>query len=304
MCADGLCIAEHSDAGSDAGPQPVACTLDTDCNVAEHELCGLDGFCYVKWGCLDEDADWPAAPASFDFQMQLQDINGPDPSLVGEVLVSVCTAGDPTCSRPILVNKDVMISADKLLTVPFSGLTSGGFRGTIRVESAVPGSGILPSYVHFTAENPLVGAFKAPRPLQLVPQSRFANLAAFTGITASVDAAGAFVHIFDCGGRPASDVSLTASNAPGSVVIPLQGERGLVLGSNKTTADGTLILVNLPPNLIQVFTLRDEEKGRLISDTFNIIARGPAVNFIMYYPRQSTVEHWAAQAQRTVSGVQ
>jgi hypothetical protein len=296
ICTDGLCIADPGAGSADAGPQPVVCTQDSECNGEQEERCGLDGFCYVKWGCLDDDPDWPSAPSSLDLQIQLQDINGPDPSLVGPVLVSACGAADPTCSRPIVVNNDVTISTDKLVTVPFSGLTSSGFRGAIRVESAVPGSGILPGYLHFTAENPVVAPFKAPRPLQLVPMSRLQNLALFTGITAAADAAGMFLYVFDCGGRPASEVSMTFSNAPGAQIIPLQGERELVLGSNKTTADGTLIVVNLPPNLVQVLTLRDEATGRVISDTFNLIPRGPAVNFVTYYPRQSTVAHWTAQA--------
>jgi hypothetical protein len=304
MCADGVCIAEHPDAGSDAGPEPVACTLDTDCNVEEHELCGLDGFCYVKWGCLDDDADWPAAPASLDFQIQLQDISAPNLMLSTPVTVSACTSSDPTCSRPIIANKDVMISPEKVLTVPFSGLTSSGFLGTIRVESTVTDTGLLPSYIHFSAENPLVASYKAPRPMQLIPTSRFQNLALFTGITASPDSAGLFMHIFDCGGRPASEVALSIKNVPDTVkIVPLQGAANLVLGSNKTTADGTLIVINLPPNRVQVFTLVDETTGRLITDTLNFIPRGPAVNLFMYYPRQSTVERWTMQAQR-LGGIQ
>jgi hypothetical protein len=162
-----------------------------------------------------------------------------------------------------------------------------------------PSTAILPSYLHFTRENPLVGAFKAPRPMQLIAQSRIQNLALFTGVTASSDAAGLFAYIFDCGGRPAAEVSMAPSNAPNAKVIPLQGESGPLVGSTKTTPDGTMIVVNLPPNMLQVFTLRDETTGRVITDTLNFIPRGPGVNFVTYYPRHSAAKHWAP-AQREV----
>jgi hypothetical protein len=111
-----------------------------------------------------------------------------------------------------------------------------------------------------------------------------------------------FAYIFDCGGRPAANVSLAPSNAPDAKVIPLQGESGLLVGSTKTTSDGTMIVVNLPPNRVQVFTLRDEDTGRVITDTLNFIPRGPAVNLIMYHPRHTSVKQWTAQAQRLGSG--
>lgn len=306
LCSEGLCIADtsgpDSDAGSDAAPEPVSCVHDTDCDSEKQQLCGLDGFCYTKWACLDQDPDWPSPPASLSFQVQLLDSTQP-PAMNSALSVSACTSGDPGCNRPIVTNKDVTISTEKLLTVPFTGLPSSGFLGAVRIESTMQGSGMLPSYIHFTAENPLVNSLNSPRPLQLIAQSRLSGLGLYTGITANPEAAGVFFHIFDCGGRPASEVSLKASNPGDSVVIPLQGETGLVLNSNKTTATGTLIMINLPPSMAQVFTLRDEETGRLLTDTFNFIPRGAAVNAVTYYPRYSTLQRWASQAQHD-GGVQ
>ena len=80
--------------------------------------------------------------------------------------------------------------------------------------------------------------------------------------------------------------------------VPIQNESVPVVGGTRTTIDGSAIIITVPPDRNQVFLLRDEETGRIISDEITFIPRGGAVNYFFYYPRHRALEQWNQQAKR------
>jgi len=293
-CQSNLCIGVGSD---DSGvPGPVACEGDTDCDAEKFELCGLDGFCYEKWGCLDEEPDWPDAPSKLEYRVELLGTTA-DPEAIPEYEVTACTLRDPSCSDLVVKAGAASVDDKNLLTVPFSGLDAKGFRGVINLvpqgQEEVQNP-ILPAYVQFTAETPLVATFTGLAPISAFSAADRTLLGAVAGVTVEPDEAGVLLRVLDCGGRYAAGVSMKAPAAPQGTFIPLQAEAGLVLGSNETTEDGTAILTKLPGDRSLVFTLRDEPQDRVITDTLNFITHGGAVDLVTYYPRFSTLTKRAA----------
>lgn len=303
-CVATMCMPGEGDAGT-----RTACTQDVDCG--EGNRCGFDGFCYEKWGCLASNRDWPTAAQSFSYQVPVRRITDLEvPSAVPELAIIACNAIDPDCRRPAVPKGDVIVSEDKVVTVPFTGIGASGFTGLIRFDPVTPGSdaGIadagasevlpLPAVLHFTAETPLVGNTRAQSRLLTIDPSTFSALALIADVQLDLTAATIAVRIHDCGGRTAAGVSMFPTGVATATFVPIQNESTPVVGGTRTTIDGSAIIINVPPDRNQTFVLRDEDTGRVITQEIAFVARGAAINYLFYYPRYRALDQWNREAAR------
>jgi hypothetical protein len=300
VCSDGVC--EASDAGAQVGPR--ACKADNECGT--NNLCGFDGYCYAKWGCLDEPRDFSPADVNPEFRASIrrfEDIS--DLSLVGTLDTTACLSTDPSCTKPVVASGAAQLSADKTLTVPFRGIAQTGFIGRMQVKQVtktdagvVDDPNVLPAYYHFTSENPLVTSITSQTELMMVGPFIFPVLSAQYGINADPNLATVVLQVHDCGGRKAADVSLTPlGGASGSVFVAVTGKATPILGLSTTTEDGAALLLNVQSGGNLLFALRDEKQGRVLSDAITFLAYGRALNYFVYYPRRSALERWMNYAK-------
>ena len=314
-CEANVCVFREGisslDAGGDANvatdgaaDNRIACKNTKDCG--EGERCGFDGFCYEKWGCLDNDPDWlENVKQEFTYEAAIRSLQSPDDAtLLGELTVSACSAADPECERPKVPEGVATVSADKVLKLPFTGVGTSGFVGVIKMLAGLPSDSptaepVLPGYFHFTGENPLVTDVVTQDRALLIDQRTYGLLGALAGTTADSSSGTNVFLIYDCGGQSAADVSITPSaGVTGFRFIPIQGETTPVIdGRTTTTDDGVGILINIPPGS-QAFVIKDEKLGRVISDSFSFNVRGNAINYVQYYPRLSGLNAWLDQHAR------
>ncbi|HVZ36732.1 MAG TPA: hypothetical protein VG963_30095 [Polyangiaceae bacterium] len=309
-CNGTVCVAGSADAGSaDAATNGVACTEDGDCGSAE-QRCGYDGYCYAKWGCLSEEAKWPPTPFNVTYTTTLRSAEDPgNPAAVHDERVELCIVTDPNCANAVVKSEQVTIGADATVTVPLvNGSSSNYFVGFARFTSPPPADGgsavqELPAYRLFTADTPLAANIIDPITINLVAAQTLALQSAVTGI--AVDTTQAILEFFvaDCGGRPAPGMSVSANNVPNTVFLPLTNS-GPVLGSNQTTTDGTATLLGVPGDKLQTFTIRDEGLQRVISSTLTFSTHSGANDYFVYYPRNSALQKWLAEAKRLGMGTQ
>lgn len=300
VCNAGVC--EESDAGlQQQGPR--ACKVDTDCE--NQQLCGFDGYCYDKWGCLDQAKDFTPADSSPSFRAtvrRFEDISSV--SFVGDLKAQACTITDPQCMRPVVANSAVNLSADKVLTVPFVNLAQNGFIGNIDVSRAVSGDAgtgggsVLPVYYHFTSENPLVTSLTTQTELLMVDPAVFPLLGQTWQVEVDPAKATVVLQAHDCGGRKAANVSITPQGVTQFLFVAVTGKTTPVVGLTKTTEDGAALLLNMPgDNRSVVFTLKDEDQSRILTDSLSFQVRAAALNYIAYYPRRSAITRWMTYAK-------
>lgn len=295
------------DAAADAGGKPrVACENTKDCG--EGERCGFDGFCYEKWGCVDNDPDWlDNVKQDFTYTATIRSLQSPDDAtLLGTLTASACSAADPTCQRPKVEEKAATVTDDKVLTLPFKGVGSSGFVGFIKMVAELPDQGadagvearaVLPGYFHFTAENPLVNDVVTQDRALLIDTGTYGLLAGVAGVGADEGAGTIVFLIYDCGGQSAADVSITPSGLSDFTFVPIQGETSPVIGETTTTEDGVAIVVNVPPGS-QSFVIKDEKLNRIVTDTISFNVRSEAINYVQYYPRYSGLKAWMDEHAR------
>ena len=300
VCVEHACVAESTDAGTDAGPNAQACSQDTDCESAE-QRCGYDGYCYAKWGCLAEDPVWPTALPKFTYVARVRRGEAAsDPGAVGTLSVEACAAGDPTCVRPAVLPEQVTVDPDAIASVPFKNISSAGFTGFIRFESISGGTSeekVLPTYRHFTSETPLVGDYVEPTQITIISAQTLSLFALLGGGTTEAGTSFAIAQINDCGGRPAPSMSLSAISVPNVIFVPTSSA-GPVLGRNETTAEGLGAVGNLPSDKLVVLTLRDQGQQRTITSTLTFVVHGGALNAVTYFPRYGAVQKWLEEAKR------
>lgn len=298
VCNDGVC-----EQPADAGAQVVAkaCTVDSECPA--NNRCGFDGFCYEKWGCIDQPRDFAPADTNADFRATVRRFeNSASAELVGDLKAVACLTNSPSCNPPSVASEAIALSADKVLAVPFRGLAENGFVGAIEVmrrPSADGGTGdpILPAYYHFTSENPLVTNLTTQSELFMASDVIFPVLAGQWGVTLDPQRGTVVLQVHDCGGRKAADVTLTPMGVSDYLFAPVTGKSTPTLAASATTEDGAALLLNLPPDRNVIFTLRDEVQGRVLSDKISFVVRGKAINYFAYYPRRSALARWMAHAK-------
>jgi hypothetical protein len=294
ICADAVCVQ------GDAGVALIACTQDSECGTGN--LCGFDKFCYEKWGCIDQDRDWTAdTNATYRTAVRnFLDITRPD--LIPNVFVKACLGTNLTCTPAFITDSEVTKTATHEIAVPFRNLPSSGFIGSVNIEvdaGPVPDGGvpsILPAAVHFTTENPLVSDITQQTNVLLVSPEIVALSASGWGLTVDQSKATMILQAHDCGGRKAGGVSIGPIGESGHLFVPIAGNSMPIFGDNKTTEDGAALIFNLTVKN-QVFVLRDEETGRIITDRISISLKGTTLNYFVYYPRRSAVERWMAYAK-------
>jgi hypothetical protein len=297
ICVENACVADITDAGTDAGGR--ACEMDSDCESAE-QRCGFDGLCYQKWGCLAEDPAWPNAVPDFSYVATVRRGEAlSDPAAVGVLSARACSSSDPNCMRPTVLPDQVTVSEDIVASVPFMNTHSTGFTGFVRFEATASDEQeqMLPTYRVFTSETPLVDELVDRAPVIVVSQQTISLFTLLGGVAAEPGAAFVIATIHDCGGRPAPDMSLAARSAPGSFFLVL-APSGPVVGATATGADGIGTLGNLPPDKIQTLSLRDEVEQRTITSTLTFLVHGESINAVVYYPRYSAVRKWMEEAAR------
>jgi hypothetical protein len=261
--------------------------------------CGFDGFCYVMWGCLDFDRERASAPASVRYSTLVRNIENPDdPTRVGELAARACSVIDPTCAAPNVGPLDVRISSDKLLTATFQNVPKTGFIGALQVDALPASAGILPSYVHFTADTPLYADFYAQTPLLLIRAELFSLLAVGAAVTLRPDATTIAVRAHDCGGRTAPGVTMAAPGSADAMFVPLQADRVPVVGGTETTEDGGALIVNVPASRPVPLTFSDASTRRILSSSALLNPRPAAINYLFWYPRQSAQQKWLAEARK------
>jgi len=299
-CLSNVCVLNEVDAA--VGAARVACKNAKDCETGER--CGFDGFCYEKWGCLEDDPDWlDNVKQDFTYESEVRSLQSPDDaSLLGTISAMACSAADPKCERPKVPESASKVSADKVLTVPFKGVGSSGFVGVIKMVAELPKDAdgevraVLPGYFHFTGENPLVTDVITQDRALLIDEGTYGNLSGLSSVGADPNAGTVVFLMYDCGGQSAADISITPSGVENFAFVPIQGETTPVISGTATTDDGVAILVNIPPGS-QVFTLKDTKLG-LVSDTFSFNVRGSAINYVQYYPRYSGLKAWLDERAR------
>lgn len=275
----------------------VPCTLDADCG--EGNRCGFDGFCYAMWGCLGIDRERAVAPATLRYTTLVRDIEAvDDPIRVGDLQVMACSVIDPICAVPNVGPLDATITADKQLTATFQGVPMTGFIGALQVDVLPAAAGVLPTYVHFTADTPLYGDFYAQTPLLLIRAELFSLLAVAAAVTIDPLATTVAIRVHDCGGRTAPGVSMAAPGSPNALFVPLQADRVPVVGGTETTEDGGALLVNVPASRPVPLTFHDVNTGRVLSDSALLNPRPAAINYLFWDPRQSAQQKWMAEARR------
>jgi hypothetical protein len=295
--ANSTCISNTCVGTSDGAATTVPCKLDANCG--EGNRCGFDGFCYAMWGCLELDRERPVAPATLRYTTLVRDIEAvDDPSRVGDLQVMACSVIDPTCAVPNVGPLDSTITSDKQLTATFQGVPMTGFIGALQVDMLPATSGILPTYVHFTADTPLYGDFYAQTPLLLIRASLYNLLAVAAAVTIDPSATSIAVRAHDCGGRTAPGVFMAAPGSPEALFVPLQADRVPVVGGTETTDDGGALLVNVPASRPVPLTFTDSSSGRILSDTALLNPRPNAINYLFWYPRLSAQQKWMAEARR------
>ena len=290
VCVDKLCVADSEGA--------FACKQDSDCGDAARR-CGFDGLCYEKWGCLDDDPDWPMSEPPFTFVTRLVRAEKPtDPEALGKLDIIGCGSVDPNCDRPDISAAAIALSAEGKLRVPFDVTLPMGFTGVVRITSAAEEPDpILPTYRVFPSETPLVSDMVDPDPINVLGVNTFPTLASAFGLTIVEGTGFVEAHLYDCGGRPAPNVAVSAPGVPDANFIILSSS-GPVEGATSTIADGAGTLLNLPAGESRQLVLRDEKLERVITDTLTIIVRGPAMNYLVYFPRYSAVKSWLEEAER------
>jgi hypothetical protein len=291
-CISNMCV------GTLAGAETVVpCALDSDCGAGNR--CGFDGFCYAMWGCLGVDREQPAAPASLRYTTLVRNIEAPDnPAGVGDLMVTACSVIDPMCAAPNVGPLDSVVSANKQLTATFQNVPMTGFIGALQVDVVPATAGILPSFVHFTADTPLNGDFYAQTPLLLIRAELFSLLAVSAAVALDPTATTIAVRVHDCGGRTAPGVAMAAPGSPGALFVPLQSDRVPVVGGTETTEDGGALLVNVPANRPVPLAFSDFATGRVLTDSALLNPRPAAINYLFWYPRQSAQLKWMAEARR------
>ncbi|HET8937193.1 MAG TPA: hypothetical protein VFN67_27315 [Polyangiales bacterium] len=271
--------------------------MDAECGAGNR--CGFDGYCYAMWGCLAVDRERAAAPASLRYTTQVRNIEAiDDPSRVGDLMVQACSVLDPNCAVPNVGPLDATVSTDKVLTATFQSVPSTGFIGALQVDDLTAAAGILPSYVHFTADTPLYGDFRAQTPLLLIRAELFKLLAGAAAVQIDPNATTIAVRVHDCGGRAAPGVSMAAPGSPAALFVPLQADRVPVVNGTETTEDGGALLVNVPANRPVPLTLSDFATGRILSDSALLNPRPSAINYLFWYPRQSAQQKWMTEARK------
>jgi hypothetical protein len=282
VCNAGVC--EHS----------PSCTQNTDC--PDGLLCGFDGVCYQKWGCLDSDSDWPEASREFTFRAPLVSLTNPEnPALLGSGFkVVACSGGDPSCASPVATGS--VDKSSKLLTLPFESFTGSQFTGVIRIEDSdadTPESAdFMPTYVHYGSESRLVGDLTVQTRIFLVNPAVYPMLASLAGVSnADPDAGTVIFIVHDCGGHLASAVSMRPEGTSSYEFLAVQGGNQPVPGTNATTDDGAGLLLNIPPDQARTFVLTDEHSHDEI-DRVSINVRGRAINYVFYYPRYGALSRW------------
>jgi hypothetical protein len=312
QCPEGSeCVASTctTRAPPDSGMSKTACTQDSDCGTGNR--CGFDNFCYEKWGCLDDDRDWPKSSPSFSYRIavrKITDLEFREPASFPELDVVACAAIDPACNTPVVRRGDVQLSDDKTVSVPFTGIGNSGFNGFIRfapvaltLDGGVAQDGgtaqpFLPTYLHFSADNPLVASTVAQSRLLTIDETTFGFLATVAEVKLDLTQATIALRIHDCGGRTAPGVSMVARGVTSATFVPIQNESVPIVGGTKTAFDGSAIIINVPPRN-HTFVLHDEDVGRTIADQVAFLAVGNAVNYFFYYPRFKALEAWNQQAR-------
>lgn len=275
----------------------AACSQDIECGGGNR--CGFDGLCYVMWGCLDADKERPTAPPVLRYSTLVRNIEAPDdPTRVGDLRVTGCSVIDPTCAAPNVMSQDVTIRSDKLLTAVFRGVPSTGFIGSLQVDALPEALGILPSFIHFTADTPLYADFYAQTPILLIRDDLYQQLALVAAVTLDPTATTIAVRVHDCGGRTAAGVTMAAPSAPMATFVPLQADRVPVVGGLETTEDGGALLVNVPANRPVSLTFSDLRTKRILTDSALLNPRPGAINYLFWYPRQSAQQKWLQEATR------
>lgn len=296
ICSNTVCVK------GDAGPVQMACTQDSECGAGKR--CGFDNVCYEKWGCLENDRDW-TPNASATYSSVVRDFY--DSSLIaGTITARACRPTEPTCNSPFVRPEQTQVDQQaKTFAVPFATLPSSGFIGSINVnvgaDSADAGTqAFMPGYIHFTQENPLVSDLVPQTDILLVRPSIVSVLAASWDEPVDVTKAILVLQAHDCGGRKAPGMSIAPlTTVDGYFFVPIAGKTLPVPGETRTADDGAALAFNLPEKSL-VFVLRDEDAGRVLSDTISMSIRAGAINYFAYYPRRSAVEKWMAH-QKTLA---
>jgi hypothetical protein len=295
MCVKPEGVCNYTDDTSES----VACSQNAEC--PQGQQCGFDGVCYEKWGCLDDDPDWPEADDSFTFSGPLVSLTNPaDPSLLGDSIeVLACSAGDPNCASPLATGQ---VDGDNNLSVRFTSFRDVQFNGFIRIRdssaSDVDSAAFLPAFVHYGSQSRLVSSLPLQTRIFLVNPAAYGTLASLAGVSDADPGAGTVIFIVqDCGGRLAAQVSMKPEGTSSYEFLAVQGGNQPVPDAEATTADGAGLMLNIPPDEARTFVLKDEDSGREI-DRVTLNVRGRATNYVFYYPRYSALTRWLAEHER------
>ena len=282
------------------GDTRYECKQNQDC--PSNLLCGFDGICYEKWGCLDDDPDWPTAVANFEYSGSLVSLQNPqDPSLLGNSLeVLACSGGDPDCTRPLVTGK---VDGSKNVSLRFEDFKESQFSGFIRIlDKRDPAEAFMPAYIHYGSDTRLVSDLPVQTRIFMVDPMTYQGLAMLAGADADLKAGTMIFVVQDCGGRGAAGVAMKPVGLSSYKFIAVQGGNQPVPDATSTGVDGAGLFVNMPPDEARTFVLTNEESGQVI-DEVSINVRGGATNYVFYYPRYAALQRlFRSRSASTIEG--
>jgi hypothetical protein len=289
VCSAGMCVAAE-------------CVIDDDCKDKKSR-CGYDGRCYSTWGCLDDQRDWPNPPQTpFHYKTGLEVFDG---SPLGDINVTACNAEDTNCATSIVPPSQIKLT-DGTLDLEFSKVKAEGFNGSIKV-SPVKTDAWMTVYFQISGSTPLAASYTRTKSLKLLIPSVLKTFKDVLGLAIEPTNPFTSLELFDCGGKPAKDVIVTAVNEdpanPRTIFYPVMDGVPAVPAPGQvlpTGEAGAGFMLTLPPKFAGV-NLTDTVTGRkfgplAFSTTVN------AFNDVIYYPRYRAVKAWMDYNEKSKTG--
>jgi hypothetical protein len=225
----------------------------------------------VTWGCVFDDERPTATKTTLTFRAKLVDFRDRMPP--DDMLAYVCRRADPTCT-----SRDGPFELDDegFINLTFENVPSTGFDGFIRFEA----TGVMP--LEFQFASPLVRDFSVGEeaPLVMVPSSAIDSFAALLGMDFDSETSSLMtMRLFDCEGKPAPGLSLTASTSPEAIFYSADSTFLPTVGADATDENGIGGLANVKPGLPIIGIVHHETNTEL----FNFRLSSQATTLILTF---------------------
>jgi hypothetical protein len=286
-CVEGLCRTKVECDSNDQCVTPgkniclqglcVGCVVTPDCSSAT-AMC-VDNVCIDdSWGCVNDADNRPlSTQSSASLTLRVADALTMMP-VQGVTAVKLCLSStvDPSCTQSFPASSASYNTQTGILTA--SGIIPGSY---YRVIATPPtSSGLLP--MEFFTN-------RTARDTENAAEAFFTPSFVLDGNTLQspqpIDRSKALVtvRIFDCLGKPAQGVTMTASAGPPDMVLAYSDETRLPNYTlTSTTKAGIVGVMNGPTGTLTTFTVKSGTKSVI---TFTLVMRGNGTTTVDLFPR-------------------